>query len=385
MQLKLLFIFSVLLWSCNSKDSEKTSSESQTLQNLKKNNNIKHAQRFAISENEKCKVIYLFGNVNISDTTAIYILLKDTTVNLKSHDKTFVFKNGCEKIASLSSVYTNMLAELGALEKVAAVENIDYYSNIKILEKFRANQLLELNKNPEIDIEKTVLLAPDIIFTFGMGNAEKSAHRKIINAGIPLVVTVDHLEETPLARAEWIKFFAAFVNKESLADSIFNSVEKNYFDLKNLATGMQSKPSVFTEVKYGEIWYVPGGKSFAATFINDAGGSYIWKNDEHTGSLSLGFEEVYVKAKQADFWLNLALVKSKNELISLESRYVEFKAYKTGNLYNNIKNTNNKGYSDYWETGIIFPDRVLSDLILIFHPELKSQIKNDLYYYKKLD
>lgn len=385
MQHKLLFIISVLLWSCNSKDSVKTNYESEILRDLKKNNSIKHARRFAISENEKCKVIYLFGNVNISDTTAIYILLKDTTVNLKSHDKTFVFKNRCEKIASLSSVYTNMLAELGELEKVAAIENIDYYSNKKILEKFRANQLLELNKNPEIDIEKTILLAPDIIFTFGMGNAEKSAHRKIINAGIPLVVTVDHLEETPLARAEWIKFFAAFVNKESLSDSIFNSVENNYFNLKKLASTINSKPSVFTEVKYGEIWYVPGGKSFAATFIHDAGGNYIWKDDEHTGSLSLGFEEVYVKAKEADFWLNLALVKSKQELIALESRYVEFKAYKNANLYNNIKNTNSKGYSDYWETGIIFPNRVLSDLILIFHPELQSQIKNDLYYYKKLD
>ena len=151
--------------------------------------------------------------------------------------------------------------------------------------------------------------------------------------------------------------------------------------------GRDTRASGFGDaaVVFGEIWYVPGGKSFMANFINDAGGSYIWNDNEKTGSLNLGFEEVYVKAKNADFWLNQALVKTKAELLSLEKRYSDFRAFKIGNLYNNIKNTNNKGYSDYWETGIMYPNRILSDLIQIFHPELKAQIKNDLYYYKKLN
>jgi iron complex transport system substrate-binding protein len=162
-------------------------------------------------------------------------------------------------------------------------------------------------------------------------------------------------------------------------------VEKNYFELKEIASSAKTKPGVLTEVKYGEIWYVPGGKSFMAAFFEDASSNYIWKDDLKTGSLHLSFEEVYVKAKDADFWLNMSLVKSKDELKALEPRYAEFNAFKTGNLYNNIKNTNAKGYSDYWETGIMFPDRVLSDLVLIFHPELKPQIKNDLYYYRKIN
>ncbi len=377
-----LFVF----FRCNSPKNNFDNAElSPIFQDLKTDTTIKYAKRFSVAENNNCKVVYLFGNAYNKDTTATFVFLKNSSFKLYDIKNTFVFKSFCKKIASLSSVYTNMLCELGEINHIAAIENIDYYNNRQVIDKHKLNLLTELSKGPEMDIEKTIVLNPDIIFSFGMGNADKKPNEKILLAKIPIVISVDHLEESPLARAEWIKFYSVFVNKELKADSIFKSVEKNYFELKNIAFKAKTKPSVFTEIKYGEIWYMPGGKSFAATFFNDANANYIWKDDAKTGSLNLGFEKVYLKAKDADFWLNLALVKSKKELQSIESRYCEFKAFKTGNLYNNIKNTNIKGYSDYWETGIIYPNRVLSDLILIFHPELKSQIKNDLYYYKKLD
>jgi iron complex transport system substrate-binding protein len=381
-----VFVSALLAFSACTLGTEQALPETSTiLSGLKKDTSVKYARRFAISENEYCKVVYLFGNINIRDTAAVYIILKNPGSTFKPDNKTYILPGTCKKIASLSSVYTSMLAELGSLDNICAVENIDYYNNRSVLQKFEKKELQELSKGPKMDVEKTVLLHPDIIFTFGMGNPEKDVNQKIVKAGIPMVIAVDHLEESPLARAEWIKFFAAFVDKKAKADSIFSAVEKNYHALKTLASTMKIKPTVFSEIKFGEIWYVPGGKSFAATFFRDAGSDYIWKDDQKTGSLHLGFEEVYVNAKDADFWLNMALVKSKKELIAQEPRYGEFKAFKTGNLYNNIKTMNDKGFSDYWETGIIFPDKVLHDLIRIFHPDIKTLPENDLYYYKKLD
>lgn len=379
------FVFFIALFYGCVESTYKNSDPSFNLKILKNNTGVKYAKRFSIAEYDQCTVIYLFGKTDIKDTTATYIILKDSSLQFKNEKNVFVFKHGCRKIASLSSVYTNMLCELDGISHISAIENIDYYTNKQVIQKFKEGKLAELSKGPKMDIEKTILLSPDIIFTFGMGNPEKDANEKIIQTNIPLVITVDHLEETPLARAEWIKFFAAFVNKKEKADSVFNKVEENYMRLKTVALKADSKPKVLTEIKFGEIWYVPGGKSFAATFINDANADYTWKDNNETGSLHLSFEEVFTKAKNADFWLNMAMVNSKNELFAQENRYAEFKAYQTGNLYNNIKNTNEKGFSDYWETGIMYPDKVLSDLILIFHPELKNEIKNDLYYYKKLE
>lgn len=352
---------------------------------LKRDTAIRYAKRFSISENEKLRVVYLFGNRNINDTTCTYIFLKDSSANISLPRNSFVFRSSCKKIASLSSIYTTMLSELGELDHVVAIENIDYYTNPAVIRKFEKGELSELSKGPKLDIEKTIALHPDVIFNFGMGYPERDANSKVSKANIPLVISVDHLEETPLARAEWIKFFAAFTGKQHQADSIFKSAEKNYYALKEVAATSKQQPTVFSEIKFGEIWYVPGGKSFASTLFRDANASYIWKENNETGSLHLSFEQVYNKAKDADFWLNMALVRSKQELQAQEARYAEFKAFKTGQLYNNIKNMNSKGFSDYWETGILHPDRVLHDLVFIFHPELKSRLENDLYYYKKLE
>ena len=39
-------------------------------------------------------------------------------------------------------------------------------------------------------------------------------------------------------------------------------------------------------------------------------------------------------------------------------------------------------FNDYWESGMTRPDRILKDVIKIFHPDLLPD--HQLYYYKKL-
>jgi iron complex transport system substrate-binding protein len=176
------------------------------------------------------------------------------------------------------------------------------------------------------------------------------------------------------------------VNKEEKADSIFSAVENKYLSLTRLTASMpdSAKPTVFSEIKLGDVWYMPGGRSFMGTLLNDAGADYLWKDNENFGSLPLNFEQVYARAVNADYWINLPLIRSKKELYAFEERYSSFKAYKSGNLYNNTKNSNSNGYSAYWETGMIYPDRILSDLVKIFHPGL-SDVNGKLFYYEKLE
>src|SRR5262249_28369666 len=140
---------------------------------------------------------------------------------------------------------------------------IDYVINPEIIAKYNQGQLPELAKGPEPDLEKTIALRPDIIFMFGMGQG-RDVDPKLAQSGIPVAVSLDHLEKTPLARAEWIKFSAVFLGREATADSIFNETEKSYLALQALAKQATSRPVVLTEIKYGDTWYVPGGKSYVA-------------------------------------------------------------------------------------------------------------------------
>jgi iron complex transport system substrate-binding protein len=353
---------------------------------LKQDTGIKYARRFAISDSKHFSVVYLFGNRNnAKDTTASYIVFSDSSSLPPLPSNMSRIRIPCRRIAALSCIYATMLCELGCIDNIAAIDNIDYVNNPLVSDKFNRGALKELARTPQIDLEKTIVLNPDIIFTYGMGEWEKDTDEKLERTKIPVAISVDHLEESPLARAEWIKFFGLFVNQRARADSIFKKVEKNYFELKAVAGKTTARPTVFNEIKYSDSWYMPGGKSYVAQLLNDAGADYLWKDDDRFGSLPLSFEQVFARARDADFWINLSTVKTKKELLSYESRYAQFKAFQKGNLYNNTKVTNKYGYSNYWETGMVHPDRILSDLILIFHPEQKSRIGNELYYYEKIE
>ncbi len=52
---------------------------------------------------------------------------------------------------------------------------------------------------------------------------------------IPVIYNGDWVESSALAKAEWIKFFGVLFNKEREADSIFNTIEKNYSEAKKIA------------------------------------------------------------------------------------------------------------------------------------------------------
>lgn len=388
MYLRLLFscLIAVIVFVVPSCTQNETVTDKQSLsaKSLKADSSIRYAQRFSIAETDNCKVLFIFGKRDSKDTTATFVLYKGEQQPDLQFKNSYYINVPVKSIACLSSVYASMLDKMNLLDKVVAIENADYYNNTYILDKVRSKQIVEIAKSPEIDIEKTLMLNPGLLLTFGMGNPKDDVHEKILSSKIPVAVTLDHLEEHPLARAEWIKFIAAFFDKSTLADSLFLVTETNYTKLKSMTDSVHSKPSVLTEIKYADAWYVPGGKSFMAHLLKDAGANYLWKDENQTGSIPLNFEQVYEKAGGADYWLNLFVnINTKKDLLAFDERYALFNAFKKGQLYNNTLHANEKGYSIYWAEGMTNPDELLADLIAIFHPQLLPQ--HQLKYYKKIN
>ena len=372
---KLVLILSVtIFYSCSPDAETKKDNSFHTV-------SLSYAKRFTVKTCSDYNVLELHGNKNDSDVTATFVLYKKQKPNYSKN--AYYIKTPVTRVASMSSIYTTMIAQLNCADKIVAIDNVDYYNNSLIQEQAKKGSIIELSKGPQLDIEKTIALNPDLFLTFGMGSPKDDVDKKLVQSTIPIAVSIDHLEETPLARAEWIKFYAYFFNKETLADSLFKITEQKYNELKNIALQTTKKPSVLTEIKYGDAWYIPAGKSFIAHLIEDAGGDYFWKEDTKTGSSAQSFETVYAKAKDCDVWINLYNLNSKKELLSYDERYGLFKACQNNQLYNNNKIQNALGYSNYWETGITHPEDVLADLIAIFSPTLMPN--HEFKYYKKLE
>jgi iron complex transport system substrate-binding protein len=131
-------------------------------------------------------------------------------------------------------------------------------------------------------------------------------------------------------------------------------------------------------------WYVPGGESFVAEFIEDAGGSYVWADVNDTGSVTYDFESVFNRSQDAEYWLSDDM--TLNDMSDLEAQnplFLNFRAAQSGNVYSSYGKVNQGGGNDYYESGLVHPDIILEDLISIFHPELLPE--HELVYYKHLE
>ena len=190
------------------------------------------------------------------------------------------------------------------------------------------------------------------------------------------------MESSLLGRAEWIKFIGAFFNREAKADSVFRTIEMNYFKMINIGQKAPRHPSVLIGMPFKGTWHMSGGRSYMARLLEDAGADYYWKNDTTRGSIPLSFEVVLDKQQDCDFWFEVN-AQTREEILVKDPRYGLFKAWKNNNLYNNKRRMNENGGNDYWQSGVLHPDLILADLIHILHPELLPD--HTLYYFQKVE
>jgi iron complex transport system substrate-binding protein len=246
-----------------------------------------------------------------------------------------------------------------------------------------AGKLAMIGVGAGVNVEQAIDLQPDLILTVSTGNAEFDAHPKLLEAGLKVVLNADWLEPSPLGRAEWGKFIAAFFNRESAAETIFAERAARYAELAALAATAETKPTVFVNVFARSAWSIPGGNTYIARFLADAGAEYLWAQETTNERLQLAFEEVYDVAQGADFWVNTGRnATTLAELFAEDSRYADFAAVQQGNVWNNNANLGPGGGNLYWEVGVTQPDVVLADLIKIFHPELLPE--HEMVYYQQL-
>lgn len=294
----------------------------------------------------------------------------------------FTWTSPPQKIVVTGTTALPYLELLGEGEKLVGFPGTSYIYSSFFRDRVDKGLIHDLGPDGQLNLELLFELEPDLVVVFDMGN-ESTHLDKIQQAGIPLLYNSDFLETSVLGRTEWIKVFGAILDKQAQADSIFNAIASDYTELQKKVVAIGNRPDVLSGILYGETWFLPGGQNGTAQLIQDAGGNYIWKDTPQTGWLELSYETVVEKAYQADYWLGVGTIKSRDEMISLDPRYEYFEALQQGNVYHYGKRISPAGGYDYFESGYARPDLILADLIKIFHPELVTD--HTLVYFDPLD
>ena len=294
------------------------------------------------------------------------------------------------KIVVLSTVFAGFLELLDEQSQIVGLDNINFYSDSILLQQCKQNKTQEIGEEAQLQLEKILGLKPDILICNSENFNTTAIGKQLENNGIKIIYCNNFKEAHPLARAEWIKLFGAISGKLALADSIFNIISKNYNATHELAKQQsailksegKNNPTILAEAMFGDTWFVPGGKSYTAQLIEDAGGIYCFSDLQPLFTYPKSLEDVLHVAKEADIWIHIGQYKWREEMLQQDTRYGLFKAFQNKQLFNNNKQENSAVGNAFWEIGVGRPDLILQDLYSIFKsPTSNAGVYN---YYTKL-
>ncbi len=376
---KFLVLISFLIVFISCKEIQNSPS---IIQESDQRTTVNYAKGFEINHFEGYKTITLKDPWPGAKDTFTYALVEKGNSLNTSEKFDAVVEVPVSNIVVTSTTHIPSLEMLGVSNALTGFPNLDYISSEATRKLIDEDKVKELGKNEDINTEVLIDLAPDVVVTFAVEGSNKTVST-IQKTGIPVMYNSDWTEVSPLGKAEWIKFFGALFDKEKEADSIFKNIETEYLLATKIATNVSKKPTVLSGAMYRDVWYLPQGGSWAARFIADAGGNYLWKESEGTGSLSLNLEAVLEKGKAADFWVGPGRFTSFQQLEDTHSVYKEFDAFKTGNVYSFTTKKGATGGVVYYELAPNRPDLVLKDIIKILHPDLLPD--HELFFFTKLE
>ena len=285
---------------------------------------------------------------------------------------------GAKQIVCMSSSYIAMLDALGQADRIVAVSGIDYVSNPYII----AHKDTIKDMGPEMNYELLLGLKPDVVLLYGIGDAQTAVTDKLKELSIPYMYVGEYLEESPLGKAEWMVALSELTDSREKGIEIFSEIPKRYQTLKDLTASVEQRPTVMFNTPWNDSWIMPSTKSYMAQLVNDAGADYIYKENTSNSSAPIGLETAYGLIQKADYWINVGMASTLDELKAVNPKFTDAKSVREKTAYNNNLRLTATGGNEYWESAVVRPDIVLRDLIHIFHPELVS---DSLYYYRHLE
>jgi iron complex transport system substrate-binding protein len=191
---------------------------------------------------------------------------------------------------------------------------------------------LILDKGCDLAIESTMIYhTPEV-------------KEKLEQFGIPVLVERSSYESHPLGRTEWIKLYAALLDKEEMAEELFQEqADKVEAVLSQEGTG---KTVAFFYINTMGTANVRKSDDYVSRMIELAGGRYIFddlgEDDNALSTVNMDMEEFYARAKDADYIIYNSTIDGElqtlDELLDKSPLLKDFKAVQDGNVWCTEKN-----------------------------------------------
>lgn len=313
---------------------------------------------FQVLQKDEQKILICFGPAGRTDTAGIYLVRGNEAGDIEP----------LPRLKNVIVASTTQLPFFTALHKERTISGVVHLAEVfdpRIRELAATGAIKEVGTADGLDQEAIISLAPQAIFDHPFG--------RNMHAGIgskPTVHITEYLEPHPLGRAEWLKVFGILLEEEQQADEVFTAIRDRYLSVAREYGDHKERPLVFFASSWQGQWFAPPANSYMATLIEDAGGRYSFSDRKGEGNISMDLETVLHEVRKAD---RFGMILSTSDTITAtvlaagESRLASLKAVTEGGFFGNSAAT------DLFGQAVLEPDRMLADLVNIFHaPENSS-------------
>lgn len=177
-----------------------------------------------------------------------------------------------------------------------------------------------------------------------------------------------------LNRAEWLEFFAAFYNKEQLANTLTAQINNNYNRLKQAASGYNPKPVIAwanyvapSQYNYNVASWLVSNATYKVQLATDAGGSALgYGNYSNPADFQKAIANVDVLIDETFVASNLSDVLNNYNISAADQN--NYKFIKNKALYREDGVSTLAGGQDWLEAAIVMADAVLEDVINAINP-----------------
>lgn len=330
---------------------------------------IRHASLLTLQPLASQRTLCRIANPWAPQQTAIQYLLvpaADTAFTLtdqqhieQQYGPVQLLRTPLQRVALTSSSHAWLLHQLGALSSVSVMCDAQYVIDTTLQQALQAHRVAEGGSGMAPNTEVLLTRQCGALWVSPYESASASTLHKRFQ--LPVIYCADYMETSPLARAEWMRFYGLLVGHQTEADSLFALVEQRYDSIASLPRDTTSQqPLLLPELPYSGTWYVAGGRSSIGRIYTAAGFRYPWAADTHGGSLSLSPEAVFLQAQQADVWVikynkpgsNLTL----QQLSAQHTLFPQIQALQRGRVFGC-----NTAHSNYFDVTPFRPDWLLEE------------------------
>lgn len=330
--LTLLLVFSFV--SCGEKKNDGTGDISYSEIVFNGKMELEYAKEFSVSYSDLG-----YKHITISNDQDIILVPEGKSVPSGLPEGMIVLKAPLDNIYMVATAIMDHFGELDAVKNVTlSSQQKDSWSVEKAVAAMEKGEMVYAGKYSAPDYELILSKGCDLAIESTMIYHSPKVKEKLESLGIPVIVERSGYESDPLGRMEWIKFCAALVDKEEIAEKYYSNLLSSIKPVLNMAPTDKSV-AIFYITSNGAVSVRKSG-DYITKALKIAGGNPILFDAEEENAFStmnIQMEVFYKEAHDADILIyNSTIVKeieTIDELLGKSSFLKDFKAVKEGNVW----------------------------------------------------